>query len=80
MLADQIETHARCRYGTYHDYIRCVGRYVSFVEEAMGLQVSLQLLYNHHHQCQRRALSSRYVSEIQKFRCAAFEQVNNLRE
>lgn len=45
MLADQIETHTRCRYGTYHDsnYIRCVGRYVSFVE-AMGLQVSLQLL------------------------------------
>jgi hypothetical protein len=54
MLADQIETHTRCRYGIYHDsnYIRCVGRYVSFVEEAMGLQISLQLLYNHHHQRQ----------------------------
>jgi hypothetical protein len=54
MLADQIETHTRCRYGTYHDskYIRCVGRYVSFVEETMGLQVSLQLLCNHHHQRQ----------------------------
>ena len=51
MLADQIETHPRCRYGTN----RCIGQYVSFIEEAMELQVNLQLLHNHHHQRQCHA-------------------------
>jgi hypothetical protein len=70
MLADQIETHTRCRYGTYHDsnYIRCVGRYVSFVE-AWDYKLVFNS-YNHHHQRQRRALPCRYASEIQKFQCA----------
>ena len=57
MLSDQIESHTRYRYGKYHDpnYTRCVERYVSFVEEAMGLQVNHQLLYNHDHQRQCHA-------------------------
>lgn len=33
----------------------CIGQYVSFIEEAMGLQVNLQLLHHHHHQRQCHA-------------------------
>ena len=31
--------------------------------------------YNHHHQRQRRALSCRYASEIQKFQCAPSSRI-----
>ena len=65
MIADQIETHPRCRYGTN----RCIGQYVSLSKRQWDYKSIFNSSTITTTNVNATPLSCRYASKIQKFRC-----------